>query len=177
VINDRIGPNRRNGLRGTGSASRAWSAPVQAGRHTRRGAHARRAARTPPPTIVARSGNPGFQTGCVRRTPRCVTSSSACVPVTKPRSNLPLRKDRLGWRTPSPTVRGPYARYFYIDTFDSVWGPGWKRAAAKVTHNPNGGSVSALFRRSPPPGYPSREIRPAGNGKRHRVTVIPASRR
>jgi hypothetical protein len=77
-----------------------------------------------------------------------------------------------GWKTPSPTVRGAYARYFYIDTFNSAWGPGWKRAAAKVTHKPNGGFCFSFVPTTPPPGYPSRAIRPAGNGEQHRVTVM-----
>jgi hypothetical protein len=77
-----------------------------------------------------------------------------------------------GWKTPSPTVRGAYARYFYIDTFNSVWGRGWKRAGAKVTHKPNGGFCFSFVPDRPPPGYPSRAIRPAGNGERHRVTVM-----
>ena len=77
-----------------------------------------------------------------------------------------------GWTTPSPTVHGAYARYFYIDTFNSVWGPGWKRAGAKVTHKPNGGFCFSFVPDRPPPGYPNRAIRPAGNGERHRVTVM-----
>ncbi|MFN2471711.1 MAG: hypothetical protein ABR583_12150 [Gaiellaceae bacterium] len=77
-----------------------------------------------------------------------------------------------GFRTPSSTRADLHARYFYIDTFNSVWGLGWKRAGAKVTHNPNGGFCFSFVPDRPPPGYPSREIRPAGNGERHRVTVI-----
>lgn len=65
-----------------------------------------------------------------------------------------------------------YSRYFYIDTFNSAWGPGWKRAAAKATHNPNGGFCFSFVNDRPPSGYPNREIRPAGNGERHRVTVM-----
>lgn len=64
---------------------------------------------------------------------------------------------------------GTYTRYFYIDTFDSAWGPGWKRAAAKSTHNPNGGFCFSFVPDRPYPNFPRR---PAGNGKRHRVTVM-----
>ena len=81
-------------------------------------------------------------------------------------------KPVYGWKTPSPTVHGAFARYVYIDTFNSPWGPGWKRAGAKVTHNPNGGFCFSFVPDQPPPGYPSREIRPPGNGERHRVTVM-----
>ena len=85
---------------------------------------------------------------------------------------LYLGKPVYGWRTPSSTVHGAYARYVYIDTFNSAWGRGWKRAAAKVTHNPNGGFCFSFVPDRPPPGYPDRAIRPPGNGERHRVTVM-----
>ncbi|MBD0348786.1 MAG: hypothetical protein ICV59_06510 [Thermoleophilia bacterium] len=77
-----------------------------------------------------------------------------------------------GYRTPSDRRSDFHARYFYIDTYDSVWGQGWKRAAAKVTHNPNGGFCFSFVRDRPPPAYPSSEFRPPGNGERHRVTVM-----
>jgi hypothetical protein len=77
-----------------------------------------------------------------------------------------------GFRTPSSTKADLHARYFYIDTYDSVWGPGWKRAAAKVTHSRNGAFCFSFVPDRPPPGYPSRDVRPAGHGKRHRVTVM-----
>ena len=77
-----------------------------------------------------------------------------------------------GWKTPSPTKRGAYARFVYIDTLNSAWGRGWKRAAAKVTHNPNGGFCFSFVPDRPPPGYPSRAVRPPGHGDRHRVTVM-----
>jgi hypothetical protein len=77
-----------------------------------------------------------------------------------------------GWRTPSPSRRAAYARYVYIDTLNSAWGRGWKRAGAKVTHNPNGGFCFSFVPDRPPPGYPDRSIRPAGNGDRHRVTAM-----
>jgi hypothetical protein len=77
-----------------------------------------------------------------------------------------------GFETPSATRSDDYARYFFIDTFNSAWGAGWKRAAAKVTHKPNGGFCFSFVPDRPPPGYPNRDIRPAGNGERHRVTVM-----
>ena len=43
-----------------------------------------------------------------------------------------------GFRTPSPTRSDPYARFVYIDTFNSVYGPGWKRDTGIVTHRGNG---------------------------------------
>ena len=77
-----------------------------------------------------------------------------------------------GYRTPSDSRADFHARYFYIDTFNSVWGSGWKRAGAKVTHNPNGGFCFSFVPDRPPPGYPSGQIRAPGNGERHRVTVM-----
>ena len=37
-----------------------------------------------------------------------------------------------------PASRDPYARFFYVDTFNSVFGPGWKHDAGKVAHSRNG---------------------------------------
>lgn len=81
-------------------------------------------------------------------------------------------KPVFGSKTPSRTQNDSYARYFYIDTFDSAYGPGWKRDGAKVTHVGNGGfcySFAPLLK--PPPGYPNVPT-VSGVGKRHRVTVV-----
>ena len=77
-----------------------------------------------------------------------------------------------GFRTPSSRQLDPYARYVYIDTFDSVYGPGWRHDAGKVLHSGNGAFCYSFVPQIPPPGYPSREPRGPGNGKRHRVTVM-----
>lgn len=77
-----------------------------------------------------------------------------------------------GFRTPSATRRDPYARFVYIDTFNPVYGPGWKRDTAIVTHQRNGAFCYSFVAQVPPPGYPSREPRGPGNGERHRVTVM-----
>jgi hypothetical protein len=77
-----------------------------------------------------------------------------------------------GFRTPSATRTDPYARFVYIDTFNSVYGPGWKRDTAIVTHQRNGAFCYSFVAQTPPPGYPSREPRGPGNGERHRVTVM-----
>ena len=77
-----------------------------------------------------------------------------------------------GFRTPSATRRDPYARFVYIDTFNSVYGPGWKRDTGD-RHSPRNGAFCYSFvAQAPPPGYPSREPRGPGNGERHRVTVM-----
>lgn len=77
-----------------------------------------------------------------------------------------------GFRTPSETRNDPYARFVYIDTLNSVYGPGWKRDTGIVTHQRNGAFCYSFVAQVPPPGYPSREPRGPGNGERHRVTVM-----
>jgi hypothetical protein len=77
-----------------------------------------------------------------------------------------------GFRTPSATRRDSYARFVYIDTFNSVYGRGWKRDTGIVTHRGNGAFCYSFVAQAPPPGYPSSEPRGPGNGKRHRVRVM-----
>jgi hypothetical protein len=77
-----------------------------------------------------------------------------------------------GFRTPSSTRADAYARYVYIDTFNSRYGPGWRHDAGKVTHSRNGAFCYSFVPQVPPPGYPSREPRGPGNGERHRVTAM-----
>jgi hypothetical protein len=59
-----------------------------------------------------------------------------------------------------------------VDTYNSMYGRGWKRDAAKVTHSGNGGFCFSFVPQRPPPEYPSDRIRGPGNGERHRVTVM-----
>lgn len=78
-----------------------------------------------------------------------------------------------GFKTPSATKHGDtYARYVYIDTHDSMYGPGWKHDAAKVLHTNNGAFCYSFVPQIPPPGYPDREPRGPGNGDLERVTVM-----
>ncbi len=78
----------------------------------------------------------------------------------------------FGTRTPSTSRNDPQARYVYIDTFDSPYGPGWKREGAKVTHAPTGGFCYSFAPIPPPTGYPKAMPTVPGVGKRHRVTVV-----
>lgn len=78
----------------------------------------------------------------------------------------------FGFRTPSSRRRDPHARFFYVDTLNSVFGVGWKHDAGKVAHSRNGAFCYSFVPQFTPPGYPNRELRPPGNGQRHRVTVM-----
>lgn len=77
-----------------------------------------------------------------------------------------------GFRTPSVRAGDRYARFVYIDTFNSVYGPGWRRDTGVATHRGNGAFCYSFVAQAPPPGYPSTELRGPGNGERHRVTVM-----
>jgi hypothetical protein len=77
-----------------------------------------------------------------------------------------------GTRTPSARVADGHARYVYIDTLNSAYGPGWRRDAAKVTHRGNGAFCYSFVPQPPPPGYPPFGVRGPGNGERHRVTAM-----
>lgn len=79
---------------------------------------------------------------------------------------------RFTWRSSpvfgySHTGRGvpldDYGRNVYVDTLDSVYGPGWRRENGFLTHNPTGGFCYGFY----PHGS-----RPSGRGVRYRATVI-----
>jgi hypothetical protein len=56
-----------------------------------------------------------------------------------------------------------FGRNLYIDTFNSQYGPGWRRENAILTHRPTGAFCYGFF----PHGD-----RPAGKGTRYRATII-----
>ena len=64
-----------------------------------------------------------------------------------------------------------YGRNVYIDTYDSAYGPGWKREAGILTHQGTGTFCHSFVPQHPFPGYPSQDLRPAAPGERYRVTV------
>ena len=68
--------------------------------------------------------------------------------------------------------RDRYVRNVYIDTFNSAYGPGWKRESGSVTHRPTGTFCHSFVPQQPFPGYPDRRTRPPAHGQRHRVTVM-----
>jgi hypothetical protein len=69
-----------------------------------------------------------------------------------------------------------YGRLLYLDTFNSVYGPGWRRENSFVAHNPTGVFCYGFYPFDPsrggyahPPGQ--RSVRGPGNGSRYRITV------
>jgi len=65
-----------------------------------------------------------------------------------------------------------YGRSLYIDTFDSAYGPGWKRETSISFRRGSGAFCYSFWptHDNTLPGYPNNP-RPAGNGKRYRITV------
>ena len=63
-----------------------------------------------------------------------------------------------------------YGRGLYIDTFDSAYGPGWKRETSIVFRNPTG-VFCYSFWPTHDASLPGRPARPAGNGTRYRIEV------
>lgn len=65
--------------------------------------------------------------------------------------------------TPSGVPLDSYGRNVYLDTFDSAYGPGWKRENSFLLHRGSGVFCYGLYRHGD---------RPSGAGKRYRATVI-----
>ena len=78
----------------------------------------------------------------------------------------------FGTRTPSASKRDAYGRYVYVDTRNSVYGPGWRHDAGKVLHLRNGAFCYSFVPQAPPPGYPDNAPRGPAVGDLHRVTVM-----
>jgi hypothetical protein len=55
-----------------------------------------------------------------------------------------------------------FGRNLYLDTFDSVYGAGWKRENSFLTHKSTGAFCYSINPHNP---------HPAGNGKRYRATI------
>jgi hypothetical protein len=67
--------------------------------------------------------------------------------------------------------RDRYGRNLYIDTLNSAYGPGWRRESGILTHRGTGTFCHSFVPQRPFAGYPSRDVRPAAAGERHRITV------
>jgi hypothetical protein len=64
-----------------------------------------------------------------------------------------------------------YGRSLYIDTLDSPYGPGWQRDTSVVFRNPTG-SFCYSFWPTHDRSLPGAPARPAGVGKRYRISVV-----
>jgi len=66
-----------------------------------------------------------------------------------------------------------YGRHLYIDTFDSAYGPGWKRETSTAFRTRSGAFCYSFWTTHDRtlPGYPNNP-RPPGKGKRYRITVV-----
>jgi hypothetical protein len=66
-----------------------------------------------------------------------------------------------------------YGRHLYIDTFDSAYGPGWKRETSTAFRTGSGAFCYSFWPTHDHtlPGYPNNP-RPPGKGKRYRITVV-----
>src|SRR5262249_55989066 len=65
-----------------------------------------------------------------------------------------------------------YGRNVYIDTFNSVYGTGWRRESGILAHKPIGTFCHSFVPQKPFPGYPSMAMRPPAPGEKYRVTVM-----
>jgi hypothetical protein len=65
-----------------------------------------------------------------------------------------------------------YGRNVYIDTFNSVYGAGWKRESGILLHSPNGTFCHSFVAQKPFADYPSQATRPPAPGERYRATVM-----
>jgi hypothetical protein len=69
-----------------------------------------------------------------------------------------------------------YGRLIYLDTFNSRYGPGWKRENSFLAHNPTGLFCYGFYQFDPTHGYPHPRNFPStllgpGNGEKYRLTV------
>jgi len=72
---------------------------------------------------------------------------------------------------PKGVPKDKYGRVLYVDTYNSAYGPGWKRETGILTHNPTGTFCHSFVPQRPFASYPSQDLRPAAPGERYRVTV------
>jgi hypothetical protein len=80
-----------------------------------------------------------------------------------------------GFRSSSSGVPlDTYGRNLYLDTLASAYAPGWRRENSFLAHTGTGVFCYGFFPRAPYPGYPAQPsgLRPAGHGRRYRMTVI-----
>jgi hypothetical protein len=73
--------------------------------------------------------------------------------------------------TPYGDPTDKYGRLIYLDTYNSAYGPGWKRENGWVTHRPLGNFCYGFYPHTPPPYFPDRTRRPAGHGEKYRAII------
>ena len=61
-----------------------------------------------------------------------------------------------------------YGRNVYVDTYNSAYGPGWKRENSFLAHRPRGNFCYGFYARERYAGYPTGPRRPEGNGQAYR---------
>jgi hypothetical protein len=66
--------------------------------------------------------------------------------------------------TPAGVPLDTFGRNLYVDTYNSVYGPGWIREASFLTHQKGGGSWCYSVNPHPP--------QPAGTGSQYRLTIL-----
>ncbi len=64
-----------------------------------------------------------------------------------------------------------YGRGVYIDTFDSAYGPGWRRETSILARKPTG-AFCYSFWPTHDRSLPGSPTRPAGNGTQYRISVV-----
>jgi hypothetical protein len=64
-----------------------------------------------------------------------------------------------------------YGRSLFIDTYDSAYGPGWKRETSVVFRRPSG-AFCYSFWPTRDASLPGRPARPEGHGTRYRISVV-----
>jgi len=75
--------------------------------------------------------------------------------------------------TPRGVPLDGYGRNVYIDTYDSVYGPGWRRESGILTHRPTGTLCHSFVPQTIFSHYPGAGgRRPAAPGSKYRATVM-----
>jgi hypothetical protein len=77
----------------------------------------------------------------------------------------------LGVPVHAVTKGDTYARNLYIDTYNSRYGPGWKRETSVLSRRPNGNFCYAFYA-THDASLPGAPYRPPGNGSRYQITAI-----
>ena len=84
-----------------------------------------------------------------------------------------LGRPAYGFRhTPKGAPQDSFGRNVYLDTFNSAYGPGWKRENSFLSHVGTGVFCYGFYPHDPYPGYPAVGRRPEGRGERYRATVV-----